>query len=65
MKFKDFTGTTQTINNHPTRNVKWNNAAQLYLGQVYDENHDLPEKWRSCVWSKSGKNKTRPEFNLA
>lgn len=65
MKFKDFTGATQTANGTKTRNVKWNNAAYLYLGQVYDETCDLPEKWRSCTWSKSGKNKNRPEFNLA
>ena len=64
MQTKIFTGVTQTKNGTKTRNVKWSPAAGAYLGQVWDETAARPDKWTSCVWSSTGKNRIRPEFNL-
>jgi hypothetical protein len=65
-----FDNATVTVSGAATKNVKWNDAAGAYLGQVWDEKWfaDHAEKpaefWLSASWSKGGKNKSRPEFNL-
>jgi hypothetical protein len=56
--------TSVTKAGYPTKDVKWNNTANLYLGLVKDPLFN--NEFITCSWKKSGKcvNATRPELNL-
>ncbi|HLO91574.1 MAG TPA: hypothetical protein VK172_10465 [Lentimicrobium sp.] len=66
----NFDGVTQTKTGIATKDVRFNSAANRYLGMVWDEKwfegRDVKEKWLTCSWSKNGKcvNRTRPELDL-
>jgi len=62
-----FDGIMKTKTGIECKNVKFNSAANLYLGMVKDGWSSDPNRpWTSCSWKKSGKcvNSSRPELDL-
>lgn len=57
-----FEGTCKTVTGLETKGVQWNNIPMKYIGMVYDPTRS---KFITCMWSKTGKCKNFPQFDLA
>jgi hypothetical protein len=67
METINFETVTATVGGYTVKDIKWNSAANLYLGFVADPQWTRPDRpFITCSWTKKGKciNRTRPDCNL-